>query len=58
MESAIVLSDLHYPYHDPKYVNIATKLIKLLKPDHVIGLGVNVEERLILALESAIAPLL
>lgn len=39
MESAIVLSDLHYPYHDPKYINIATKLIKLINPDHVIQVG-------------------
>ncbi len=36
---AVVLSDLHYNYHDPKYISIATKLIKQLKPDHVIQGG-------------------
>jgi len=36
---AVVLSDLHYNYHDPKYINIATKLIKQLNPDHVIQGG-------------------
>lgn len=39
MEIAICLSDLHYPYHCPKYISIATQLIKALKPDHVIQLG-------------------
>lgn len=37
--TALVISDLHYNYQCPKYVNIATKLIKQLKPDHVIQLG-------------------
>lgn len=39
MESSIILSDLHYPAHDPKYINIATKLIKILNPDNVIQIG-------------------
>lgn len=36
---AIVLSDLHYPYHSKKYISIATQLIRDLKPDYVIQVG-------------------
>lgn len=36
---AIVLSDLHYPYQDKKYISIATQLIRDLKPDYVIQCG-------------------
>ena len=39
MESALVLSDLHYPHQDPKYISISNKMITLLKPDHVIQCG-------------------
>jgi predicted phosphodiesterase len=37
--TVLVLSDIHVPYHDKNYVSIATKLIKILKPDHVCQLG-------------------
>jgi dsDNA-binding SOS-regulon protein len=37
--TALVLSDLHYPHQDPKYISIATQLIKQLKPDHVCQIG-------------------
>jgi hypothetical protein len=37
--TALVLSDLHYPHVDPKYISIATSLIKYLKPDYVIQCG-------------------
>ncbi len=37
--TALVLSDLHYPYHSEEYISIATKLIKILKPDHVCQIG-------------------
>jgi predicted phosphodiesterase len=33
------LSDLHYPYHCPKYIKLATKIIKELKPDGLVQLG-------------------
>lgn len=39
MESALVLSDLHYPWQDDRYIKIANKIIKLIKPDHVIQVG-------------------
>lgn len=37
--TALVLSDLHYPFADQAYISIATKLIKQLQPDHLIQLG-------------------
>jgi len=37
--TALILSDTHFPHHSKPYVNIATKIIKILKPDHVVSLG-------------------
>ncbi len=35
----LILSDLHVPYHDISYIALATKIIKLLRPDGLIQLG-------------------
>jgi UDP-2,3-diacylglucosamine pyrophosphatase LpxH len=32
IEQYLIIPDLHYPYHDPAYINIITKIIKLLRP--------------------------
>ena len=29
----LIIPDLHYPYHDQKFINITTKLLKELRPD-------------------------
>jgi predicted phosphodiesterase len=39
LETAIVIPDLHVPYHSREVVNIAINLIKDTNPDHVILLG-------------------
>jgi len=39
LETAIVIPDLHVPYHSREVVNIAINLIKDTNPDHVIFLG-------------------
>lgn len=37
--TALLFSDLHFPYADKKYLSIGTKLINKLKPDYVIQCG-------------------
>lgn len=39
MKTYLILSDLHYPYHCPKYVKLATKIIKELNVDGLVQLG-------------------
>ena len=39
MKTYLVLPDLHIPYHCPKFLKLATKLIKELNPDGIIQLG-------------------
>lgn len=37
--TALLFSDLHFPYADKKYLSIGTQLIKKFKPDHVLQCG-------------------
>jgi len=39
VSSALVIPDIHYPFHDPKTVGIAIQLAKDIKPDKIILLG-------------------
>lgn len=39
LETAIVIPDLHVPYHSKGVVEIAVQLIKDTKPDHIVLLG-------------------
>jgi predicted phosphodiesterase len=39
MKTYLVLPDLHFPFHCPKFVRLATKIIKELNPDGLIQLG-------------------
>lgn len=36
---ALCIADLHFNYASPAYLSVTTQLIKLLKPDYVIGMG-------------------
>lgn len=37
--TALCISDLHFCYASEAYLSITTQIIKLLKPDYVIGMG-------------------
>lgn len=39
LKTWLVIPDLHYPYHDPQFINLITKLIEKIKPDGVVQLG-------------------
>jgi predicted phosphodiesterase len=39
MKIAIVLPDIHVPYHDEKAINLVLKYVKDVKPDKIIQLG-------------------
>jgi predicted phosphodiesterase len=39
MARVFILSDLHFPYHDKKAFKKAMKLIKKLKPTHILQIG-------------------
>jgi len=38
-QTVAVISDIHCPYHDPKALKVASKVLKDLQPDRVILLG-------------------
>ena len=38
-DKAVIIGDLHFPYHDPKSLNWALGIIKDTKPTHVIQIG-------------------
>jgi predicted phosphodiesterase len=39
METAIILPDIHTPYHDDRAISVVVKYIKATKPDQIIQLG-------------------
>ncbi len=39
MKTYLIVSDIHVPFHCPKYIKLITKLIKELNPDGICQLG-------------------
>jgi predicted phosphodiesterase len=39
LKTYIIISDIHVPYHCPKYIKLITKVIKELNPDGLVQLG-------------------
>jgi len=37
--SAVVIPDLHYPFHDKKFVSITEKVVKLVQPEYLVQIG-------------------
>lgn len=35
----LIIPDLHVPHHDPSYIALVTKIIKIIKPDGLVQLG-------------------